>query len=471
MVGVVALDQPARLAADDDQYTNNNPQNRPGGSLVRDPATQQVYLVEGNGKRLFPAIQDLDSHRYSGFIGVHDVSADELSRLPTNANMRAREGTVFRNPANGAIYIIDELSPGSYLKRYVTAAAWSSYFNYCGVAYGYTDVDSAYLNGYTSGPNVDPATSLRPDGQLVKVSSSSTTVYLLAESGKKRQFVTANDRLTHNFPYPVCADALVGTGTYPAGDNIRGRAGTLVKSSSSPDVYVVDHGGGASYAKRHMTSPDSFAFYGFASDPIQIWSSSEVSGYATGAHVHPVKSLLPDNWYKSLITNDLTMHRMYGAGMPSGVWNPLIDGARNAYSNGPIVVDFVEQPPSSNNDVWVDVANYPGVTWWGLMTFLTEGATVRHAHIKLNNLFGPSQAIAVHELGHSINLAHDGLDPDANGDGVEERDLQCGAPRVPQTIEDYDCYLQYPFLNTPANWDYCGVNHKYYSATWGWSGC
>jgi len=177
MAGATMLAEPSGLWADDDTYASNNPQNRPGGALIKDPATQKVYLVEGGTKRPIQDSRDLASHRYTGWIGIHDVSADELSKLPENpAWWRAREGTVFRNQDTLAIYVINELSPGLYEKRYVTGNGWNTFFTSCG-SYGFTDVPGAYLSGYVDGTNVDPAYSLRPDGQLVKTSAGSTTVY------------------------------------------------------------------------------------------------------------------------------------------------------------------------------------------------------------------------------------------------------------------------------------------------------
>jgi hypothetical protein len=72
------------------------------------------------------------------------------------------------------------------------------------------------------------------------------------------------------------------------------------------------------------------------------------------------------------------------------------------------------------------------------------------------------QATLVHEFGHALSLAHDGI-----GDGY--CGTSSGGP-VPVTVMDYDC-LDLGIVNGPADWDVCGVNHAYYDPAWGYAGC
>jgi len=284
----------------------------------------------------------------------------------------------------------------------------------------------------------------------------------MVEAGKIRRFVTSNDRLTHNFPYPVCLDSL------PLGPNIRSRGGTLVKSTSSAAVYIVEHGGGASYAKRHIISPDALTFYGFNVDPITSWPSAEVSAYNTGFHVHPVKSLVSDSWYKSLVTNDLTFHRAYDPSVQPGVQDSQINAAINAWNGDPsIVVDFVELPIGAN-DVRIEVNDY-AFTHAAEMAYVTNGAgTILYTIVRLNVPPGASDYAVTHELGHVLGMTHDG---NVGTPPNEAGDAQCGAVPVPPpmrvaaSIMDADCPLPI------RNWDNCGVNHKHYSSAVGWAGC
>lgn len=155
------------------------------------------------------------------------------------------------------------------------------------------------------------------------------------------------------------------------------------------------------------------------------------------------------------------MDRTYGAGAQPGSWDAQITGARDAWNNAPVLPDFYEFPTfNETHDVHVEVDNYGATGWAGYAPL--QGNPVVKATVQLNVYYtGPYQRLVAHELGHVLLLDHDGLnDPPPVG--------VCGPPRAPGTIMDYDCL---PTTPNPVNWDFCGVNHKWYSATWGWSGC
>jgi hypothetical protein len=117
-----------------------------------------------------------------------------------------------------------------------------------------------------------------------------------------------------------------------------------------------------------------------------------------------------------------------------------------------------------------------GVDWAGQRLYQISNGVVQYAIVQLNNRCSASTPLVAHELGHAIDLEHDGMDPDGPDQGaLDDRDNKCwppdSPPRVPQTIMDYDCYLQPPFLTGAVNWDFCGINHKYFSSSIGLVGC
>jgi hypothetical protein len=93
--------------------------------------------------------------------------------------------------------------------------------------------------------------------------------------------------------------------------------------------------------------------------------------------------------------------------------------------------------------------------------------------VYLNAFYSPHTGLVAHELGHTLLLDHDGLNPDGpDPDDLPDRDYRCGLSggwRVPETIMDYDCYLGAGTSGT-VDWDWCGVNHRHQSGG-KWDGC
>lgn len=366
------------------------------------------------------------------------------------------------------MYIIDEVGTGSYQKRYITSEAWQAMFAPCG-SYPYTNVSSGYLSSYPWGSTVW-GSSPRPDGQLISVSG---TVYMI-EGGKKRWIINPPALQSYNFVQPICDVSASEASAYGTGANMKAREGTLI-NGSGPEVYVIMESASGAYYKRHILSRDSFDYYGLDWSAIREWNQTYVNQYSTVSHAHPYKSTFTGDWYKSLVSNDLTFHRSdEGGGLAN--WNTAITGAVNGWNNASNPTDFVEQGISASNDVYVNVGNY-SFSVGGRVRFCTSQqgpcenstgtGTWYHAKVELNNLRTSAtfrQGLTAHELGHVLGLAHDGLDSNT-------RDYECGPPRVPETVMDYDCYLQNPYLTGPAAWDSCGLNHRYPTSTWGWSGC
>lgn len=446
--------------ADDDACgLLNNPYNRPEGQLIAYPAGT-IYLTSGCYRRHITDTIALNSHHFDGSIRL--ISLQEFNALPASAPLRVREGTILRNSNTGWLYIIDEIGyqTGMYQKRYITSSGWQALFASCG-NYPYTDVTSSYLDTYDWGTSITSG-SLRPDGQLISVSG---TVYML-EGGKKRWIVNPPALQSYNFAQPACYVSSGEAAQYTTGSNMWAREGTLMASGNP--VYIIKETGSA-YEKRHIPSRDAFDYYGLDWGAIRPWSQTYVNQYATGPLAHPVKSVFSSSWYKSLVTNDLSVDRAY-IGAPEGSWDAQINAARNSWNSAPISPDLFDAAPSANNDVHIEVDNHGNTPWAGRVTFQFANGKVSKAILELNSFYFPNTGLVAHEFGHVLLLAHDGLDPG------EVRDNSCGivnvpagtGVRVPTTIMDYDCYiLNPPDLDGPVNWDFCGVNQKHGNGTVG----
>ena len=309
-------------------------------------------------------------------------------------------------------------------------------------------------------------------------SMSDQRLYLL-ESGKRRYITDPQSLASYNFLQPICqVQQAEVNGFQPLLPDRRAREGTLFNAGSGA-VYILERDPNFTHWKRWILSADAFNYYGLSGAAIQGWPVAQVNSYTTTAHVHPVKSLYVDRWYRNLTTSNLTMDRSYFSGIPPSAWDGPITNARVAWDSTPTAVNFTDygQNFNSNNDIHLSVDYQP----WpdGAMSVFRASVggpscgnppdcpatTYRQVDVYLNHgqvAVNFRQATAAHELGHAVTLDHDGLN-DPPGENT------CGSPRVPVSIMDYECLLN-SVVSGPANWDSCGVNHAY-ASSWGMSGC
>jgi hypothetical protein len=471
MLGLALLESRQSSHADDDGCAaGNNPFNRPDGTLIQGPGTS-VYLIQNCQKRLIPHFEDYVAHSFINPVAT--VSTAEINKLGSLPVLRAREGKVLQVPGDdpvpserNKVYLIDETAAGAFQKRYVTGQGWTAYFAPCG--YTTTPASSAYLATYGNGSDVVYNTVKRPDGFLI-MGTTTGMVYLVMD-GQQRRYITNTESFTsYNFTTPVCAltESLINAHSrvYP---DLRAREGTMMQVPGTAPVYIVERDPSLNYWKRWILSSDAFNYYGLSGSAIKPWSSGVVGGYTSTDHVHPIKSTNTLTWAKDLISQDLTMGRWYAGGASTGPWDSQIDGARDAWNSAPIAPDFVNDVYGSFNDVQILIENYGPTSWAGLQDYQLyppghpDQGEIDYARIYLNSnpIFSPSQHVVAHELGHAIDLLHDGVNPDGPDPDVpplDDPDGACGGARVPQTVMDYDCSS----LIGPANWDSCGINHKY----------
>lgn len=473
VTGVATSGTPDSFADEDTCGSQNNPFNRPEGQLIQYGGT--ISVTDGCNRRPFTDTTSLLSYNFDGSVKI--VSTNEYNSLPSGGLLRAREGTIFRNSSTGSLYIVDQEGSGStFRKRYISSDGWQLYFAACG-SYPYTNVSSSYLNGYSTGGTVSSVTT-RPDGQLIATPDGK--VYFL-QDGKKRWIVNPPALQSYNFPQPVCNVSYGEAAGYSNGSNMWAREGTLVASGNP--VYIIRETPTHSFEKRHIVSADAFNYYGFSWGAIRQWSQGDVNQYTTGPTAHPVKSLHIDRWYKSLASSSLKWDKQYLSGISPATWDSAISSAQTAWNGSPTYVSLSSSPVDPNNDIRVKIDNYvDDLDSYGSTAFYGSvgggwcgnppdcpGSTYRQVEVRLNNWTTPAslrQTVVVHEFGHAVTLDHDGL----NGPITEPTfDGACGTPRVPVTIMDYDC--QYTFgVNTPQNWDFCGVNHAY-PGYYGVQGC
>jgi hypothetical protein len=82
---------------------------------------QRRWIVHG---------EDLTAQRFSQTVA--QISSAEIAKVGQSPqNVRAREGAILQGP-DAKLYIVNELSPGNYQKRYITGTGWGVWFSPCG---------------------------------------------------------------------------------------------------------------------------------------------------------------------------------------------------------------------------------------------------------------------------------------------------------------------------------------------------
>lgn len=197
------------------------------GSVIRNTSTGAIYLVTSDGDRGLPVKRRFDSPSAMACLGftwvAQDVSGPAAGQHPSGPDITPQScpatgprsfpnGTWVRNPANGAIYVID-----GGVKRYVSSGqvitSWLS-----GPGSGWvsiTDVEAALLGD-------GPGWGFR-QGRLVQRGSSGTIYFVtddgaLRAQGAKRGFVSQPSLSERGFgPVPLVSNVGSTIDIHPEG--------------------------------------------------------------------------------------------------------------------------------------------------------------------------------------------------------------------------------------------------------------
>lgn len=116
-----------------------------------------------------------------------------------------------------------------------------------------------------------------PNGTLIK-SSDSATVYVI-DDGKKRPVPSAEIFASHGYDFArvaVVSGSMLATFTDASGGLGFG-AGTLIKGTN-PEVYLVDSRG----EKHHITSVENFLALGYNFNSVHALTDGDLASYTTG---------------------------------------------------------------------------------------------------------------------------------------------------------------------------------------------
>jgi subtilisin family serine protease len=151
---------------------------------------------------------------------------------------------------------------------------------FLGMGYSWSNImvtNASELNKYNKTDNVS-AIGPHINGTLVKTGSQ-PQVYLL-DNGNKRPIQSAEVFLSRYHWTDITVISNSEMSGYTTGDRVGFRDGSLVKAINSPYVYLI-----SGTTKKHITSPSVFAYYGYQWNTIIATTSSELNNYTAGESI------------------------------------------------------------------------------------------------------------------------------------------------------------------------------------------
>jgi len=262
------------------QYWNPNPVGgtHSNGTLIKG-TTATVYLLEIGEKR---SISSWTTFLCRGFTpgAIITVSNAERDGYANGSDLLCPSGTLLKG-TTAAVYVINEDVNGAYTKRLITTPA---VFEAAGFSWSniYT-VSDTELGWYAAGSNFDETATVRPNGSLVKVSYLAS-VYVL-DSGQRRLILSPTAFVSNGYSWSkILTISMMELNGYTVGNPIQAAKGTLLKTSSSSGIYVVDLVGGT-YYKRWISSWSVFVSKGYDPAKINTVSQEEIDTFSVALQI------------------------------------------------------------------------------------------------------------------------------------------------------------------------------------------
>jgi len=140
----------------------------------------------------------------------------------------------------------------------------------------------------------------RPNGILIKEQGTGK-IYVI-ESGKKRYITAPLAAATHGFNLSFAHTvSSAETNSLDDGPLLRVKEGTLLKSSSSPSVYIIDETA-SGFERRYIPSASVMDAFGLKVSQVRTISQSALSAYAAGSTLQS-SSAIPDGRLVKTSTN------------------------------------------------------------------------------------------------------------------------------------------------------------------------
>lgn len=241
--------------------------NFPDGMLIKGDKSPTVFLTK-DGKRVSISMAEkFDSYNYS-WSKVKTFPQSAVNNFPKGSSLPFAEGTIIKG-TSATTYVVDHTPAGVRKSPFTKMSTFKSL--------GYTDGDIVRVANSelppSSGSSISNA-SRHPDGSLVKFPGSSTVYYI--EAGKKRPLTTSLHLSSNGWTTADISAGTTGDKNLPKGPVMTVREGTLVKSASSPTVYMVDSTEEGWARLRPFTRYENFAKFKLSVDNIKIVSDAYI---------------------------------------------------------------------------------------------------------------------------------------------------------------------------------------------------
>jgi hypothetical protein len=235
------------------------------GSLIREAATGNIYIVSNNTKRLVSTFV----FNQRGF-NLNSVSAEfnsQLAAIPTGPALPPVEGTLLKSPDDPQVYVIFQ-----EMKRPVT------YLVFISRGYRFSDIktiSSAELATYVLGDWYWP-----PDGTMVLISGN-PLVYVMANQVARPVtfFVFMQRHLSFAKVVKVTSDEFSHVPKPPDQYWLPPLEGTLVKSAIDPGIYIIENG------TRRLLSLGAFLTRGYSFRNVKSLPQVEIEVIAPGSPI------------------------------------------------------------------------------------------------------------------------------------------------------------------------------------------
>jgi hypothetical protein len=231
------------------------PNAHPDGSLIKYDGNPTVFLIENGVKRPFLLEQSLYSYGYSS----KDISAAtyyDAFLYQGDPVPLFRPGQLIKG-SGPAIYSFQINASGASGKQYF--GSWQDFSSLGNSLSKVMTVSDGIINQLA---DFGPVNSTRhPNGDIIK-DPNGPTVYYISNEAKLYSFTSADAFTSNRLSFSDVKTATTADLALPVAGTVNFREGTILKTSSSPAIYVVDLVNGVT-TRRALASINCFDGFGY----------------------------------------------------------------------------------------------------------------------------------------------------------------------------------------------------------------